>query len=73
MDKTSAVDVGYVCVAGGLYEHIRSFNMPWHNFEINKQMFKLAVSVLQNIEGSSLKSLPPNIYIFTLASWFNDT
>ena len=38
-----------VCVGGGVYEHIGSFNMPWRNFEINKPMFKLAVSVIQNI------------------------
>ena len=48
------------------------FNMLWRNFEINKPMFKLANSVRYIYLRAIFKSLPPNIYISTSASRFDD-
>ena len=48
--------------------------MPWHNFEINQTMFELAISVrFTEYLRAIYKSLPPNIYISTSASRFDDT
>ena len=49
------------------------FNMLWHNVEINKLMFELTNTV-RFIEylRAIFKSLPPNIYISTSASMFDD-
>ena len=50
------------------------FNMLWHNFEINKPMFELANTVrFAEYLRTLSKSLPPNIYISTSASRFDDT
>ena len=50
------------------------FNMLRHNFEMNKPMFEL-VNAVRFIEylRAIFKSLPPNIYISTSASRFDDT
>ena len=50
------------------------FNTLWHNCEINKPMFKLANTVrFIKYLRAIFKSLPPNIYISTSASRFDDT
>ena len=49
-------------------------NVLWHIFEINKPMFELANSVrFTEYIRAIFKSLPPNIYISTSASRFDDT
>ena len=48
--------------------------MAWHTFEINKQIFELAKSVrFTEYLRAIFKWLPPNIYISTSASRFDDT
>ena len=50
------------------------FNTLWHNFVINKPMFELTNSVrFTEYLRAIFKSLPPNIYISTSASRFDDT
>ena len=50
------------------------FNTLWHNFVINKPKFELANSVrFTEYLRAIVKSLPPNIYISTSASRFDDT
>ena len=49
-------------------------NMLWHKFELNKPMFELASSVrFTEYVRAIFKSLPPNIYISTSASMFDNT
>ena len=49
------------------------FNTLWHNFVISKPMFELANSVgFTEYLRAIVKSLPPNIYISTLASRHRD-
>ena len=50
------------------------FNILWHNFEINKTIFELANSVcFTEYLRAIFKLLPPNTYISTSASTFDDT
>ena len=50
------------------------FIMLWNTFEINKPMFELANSIrFTEYLRAIVKSLPPNIYISTSASRFDDT
>ena len=50
------------------------FIILWHNCLINKPMFKLANSVrFTEYLRAIVKSLPPNIYILTSASRFDNT
>ena len=50
------------------------FNMLWHNFEINKPMFELTnCARFMEYLRAIFTSLPPNIYISTSASRFDDT
>ena len=50
------------------------FNMLWLKFEVNKEMFELANSVhFTEYLRTMFKSLPPNIYVSTSASRFEDT
>ena len=48
--------------------------MLWLKFEVNKEMFELANSVhFTEYLRTMFKSLPPNIYVSTSASRFEDT
>ena len=59
---------------GGWMNILGNFHALWHNFVINKPMFELAKSVrFTEYLRVIVKSLPPNIYISTSASKFDDT
>ena len=66
--------VGWGGVGWGWMNILGVFNMLWHNFEINKPIFELANTVrFTEYLRAIFKSLPPNIYISTSASRFDDT
>ena len=61
------VGVGWMNILG-------VFNTLWHNFEINKPMIEMANTVrFTEYLKTIFKSLPPNSYISTSASRFDDT
>ena len=70
----NAMQLQWMLDGVGWMNILEVLNMLWHNFVINKPMFELANAVrFTEYLRAILKSLPPNIYISTSASRFDDT